>query len=550
MNDTRPDPDALLARVRSEDEQSRRARLKVFLGASAGVGKTYAMLVEAHERRRAGVDVIVGLVETHGRSETAVLLEGLDPMPRRSAEHRGALLTEFDLDTALARRPGLVLVDELAHTNAPGSRHRKRWQDVLELLDAGIDVYTTLNVQHVESLIDVVAQVTGVTVRETVPDSVLDRADEVELVDLPPDDLLQRLREGKVYVPEQAGRALEGFFRKGNLIALRELALRQTAQRVDAQMESYRRAAGIAEPWTVRERILVCIGDAARGLRLVRAARRIAVAMKAEWVVVHVETPGQLRESRADRDALVDVLGLAEDLGAETIILTGLRVADEVLHFARERHVSRIVVGRPRRLPWLAWWPGTLINQLARGTENIDLHVMSGEDAPSAPAARRPPAVPVRWREYAGALPVVAASTAIAWVMEGRFTLSNLSMVYLLGVTVTALAFGRGPAIFASVLSVALFDFCFVPPFFQFGVSDTQYLVTFLVMLVVAVVIGTLTARTRDQAQAARARAPHFSSVPVQPRLERRAYGAIARRVRGGAHPRGVRRACHGAAAW
>ena len=506
MPDSRPDPDALLARVRSEDEHSRRARLKIFFGASAGVGKTFAMLVEAHERRRDGADVVVGLVETHGRSETAALLNGLEQLPRLGVEHRGSTLPEFDLDAALARRPSLVLVDELAHTNVPGSRHRKRWQDVLELLDAGIDVYTTLNVQHVESLIDVVAQVTGVTVRETVPDSVLDRADEVELVDLPPDDLLQRMREGKVYMAEQAGRALEGFFRKGNLIALRELALRQTAQRVDAQMESYRRAAGIAEPWTVRERILVCIGDADRGVRLVRAARRMAVALKAEWIVVHVETPGQVRESRADRDALVDVLGLAEDLGAETAILTGLRVADELLHLARERHVSRIVVGKPRRARWFAWLPGTLANRLLQGGGTMDVHVLAGEDVAEAPAPRPQAPAPVQWRAYAGALPVAAVSTAIAWAMEGRFELSNLAMVYLLGVTVVAVAFGRGPAIFASVLSVGLFDFCFVPPYFQFGVSDTQYVVTFAVMLVVAVVIGTLTSRTRDQAQAARAR--------------------------------------------
>ena len=506
MPDTRPDPDALLARVHSEDEQSRRARLKVYFGASAGVGKTYAMLVEAHARRKSGADVVVGLVETHGRAETAALLEGLPQLPRRSAEHRGAVLAEFDLDAALARRPGLVLVDELAHTNAPGSRHRKRWQDVLELLDAGIDVCTTLNVQHVESLIDVVAQVTGVSVRETVPDSVLDRADEVELVDLPPDDLLQRLREGKVYTGEQAGRALEGFFRKGNLIALRELALRQTAQRVDAQMESYRRAAGIAEPWAVRERILVCVGEADRGLRLIRAARRFAVALKAEWIVAHVETPGQVRESRAERDALVDVLGLAEDLGAETVILAGLRVPDELLHFARDRHVSRVIVGKPRRAAWLAWWPGMLVSRLVRAGEELDVHVIAGDDGGDPPRRARAPATPPAWRGYLGVLPVVIASTLLAWVMQPHFSLGNLTMIYLLGVTVAAVAFGRGPAIFASVLSVIVFDVAFVPPRFQFAVADTEYLVTFAVMLVVAIVIGTLTARTRDQAQAARAR--------------------------------------------
>ncbi len=506
MTDSRPDPDALLARVRSEDEHSRRARLKIFFGACAGVGKTYAMLVEAHERRRAGTDVVVGLVETHGRPETGALLEGLEPLPRRSVEYRGATLAELDLDAALARRPALVLADELAHTNVPGSRHRKRWQDVLELLDAGIDVYTTLNVQHVESLIDVVAQVTGVTVRETVPDSVLDRADEIEVVDLPPDDLLQRLREGKVYVPEQAGRAMEGFFRKGNLIALRELALRQTAQRVDAQMETYRRAAGIAEPWAVRERILVCVGDAEHGLRLVRGARRMAAALKAEWIVAHVETPGQVRESRAQRDAVVDVLGLAEDLGAETRILTGLRVADELLHFARERHVSRVVLGQPRRLRWLSWLPWTLLNRLVRGAEAMDVHVLAGEEEGETLRRPRPAPTPVAWRGYLGAIPVVIACSLVAWAMDGRFSLPNLMMVYLLGVTVTAVAFGRGPAILTAVLGVAFFDFFFVPPRFALGVDDTEYAITFVVMLVIAIVIGTLAARTREQAHSARAR--------------------------------------------
>ncbi len=510
MSENRPDPDALLAQVRREDEQSRRARLKIFFGASAGVGKTYAMLVEAHEQRRAGRDVVAGVVETHGRAETSALLEGLESLPRVRREHRGAAIEEFDLDAALARKPGLLLLDELAHTNAPGSRHRKRWQDVEELLAAGIDVATTLNVQHVESLIDVVAQVTGITVRETIPDSILDRADEIELVDLPPDDLLQRLREGKVYLPDQAGRALEHFFRKGNLIALRELALRQTAQRVDAQMETYRRAAGIAEPWAVRERMLVCVGDAEQGLRLVRAARRMAVALKAEWIVAHVETPGQVRESRAQRDARVDLLGLAEDLGAETAILTGLRVADEILHFARERHVSRIVVGAPRRRFALSWLPGGLVFRVLRASDEFDVHVLAGGEEPSASAARLPaPAAAApsdAWRGYAGAAFVCGLCTLVAWPMYGWFELSNIVMIYLLGVTVVAGAFGRGPAIAASVLGVLMFDVCFVPPRFQLAVSDGQYLVTFGVMLVIAIVTGTLTARTRDQVQEARAR--------------------------------------------
>ena len=503
----RPNPDQLLERLREREAREKRAQLKIFLGASAGVGKTYAMLTEAHERRGAGVDVVVGLVETHGRRETEVLLQGLKVIPRVKREHRGTTLEEFDLDAALALHPQLLLLDELAHTNAPGSRHRRRWQDVEELLGAGIDVYTTLNVQHVESLIDVVAQITGVTVRETVPDSILDRADEVELVDLPPDDLLQRLREGKVYVSQQAEKALDRFFRKGNLIALRELALRQTAQRVDAQMESYRRAQGIAAPWAVRERVLVCIGDPDSGLRLVRAARRMVAALKAEWIVVHVQTPAQVRESSATRDHIVDVMGLAEELGAETVMLTGLRVSDELLAFARGRNVSRIVVGKPSRPAW-AFWPGSLVDALLRGSGDVDVYVLHGEEAvePARPAARPAPPAQGRWRGYVGAVFVTAVSSLVAWVMSRAFDPSNLVMVYLVGVVVVAGAFGRGPAIFTALLSVATFDFVFIPPRFTFAVGDTQYLFTFGVMLLVGATIGTLTARMREQAEAARGR--------------------------------------------
>ncbi|MEQ1833619.1 MAG: sensor histidine kinase KdpD, partial [Candidatus Eisenbacteria bacterium] len=470
-------------------------------------GKTYAMLTEAHERRRAGVDVVVGLVETHGRRETEALLEGLEQLPRRSSEHRGVTVPEFDLDAALARRPGLLLLDELAHTNAPGSRHAKRWQDVEELLAAGIDVATTLNVQHIESLIDVVAQITGVQVRETVPDTILDRADEIELVDLPPDDLLQRLRAGKVYVPAQIERALGGFFRKGTLIALRELALRQTAQRVDAQMESYRRAEGIAEPWAVRERILVCLGDPESGLRLVRAARRMAGALRAEWIVVHVETPGAVQQGDAHRDRMVDVMGLAEELGAEAVILNGLRVRDEILAFARARNVSRVVVGKPRRPRWATWWSGALVPALLHDSGDADVYVLRGDDASGTPERQAVPPAVVRWRGYAGTLPVLGAVTAVCALLHAYLDLSNLAMLYLLGVVVSAMAFGRGPAMLASLLAVAAFDFLFVPPRFTFQVSDTQYIVTFVVMLVVAAVIGTFTARLRDQAQDERQRA-------------------------------------------
>ena len=499
----RPTPEEFLARARAEEERLARAKLKIFFGACAGVGKTYAMLVEAHERKRAGVDVVVGLVETHRRPETAALLEGLEIIPRRPVEYRGTRLEEFDLDAALARRPGLLLLDELAHTNVPGSRHRKRWQDVEELLGAGIDVNTTLNVQHVESLVDVVADVTGVVMRESVPDSILERADEIELVDLPPDDLLQRLREGKVYVPDQAEWARENFFKKPTLTALRELALRQTAQRVDAQMEFYRRSEGIAKAWGVRERMLVCIGDPAQGVRLVRAARRLAGALRADWIVVHVETPGQLLESRADRDYLMGVLDFALELGAETQVLTGLRVRDEILAFARARNVSRIVIGQTQRPRWMELLRRTLASDLMHGG-NTDVWVIRGDEDPDRvePTAREDTSF--EWRGYPGTVLVVALCTAIAALMYRRFDLSNLAMVYLVGVVVSSMAFGRGPAIVASILGVVALDFFFVPPLYTFSVADTQYLVTFTVMLLVAVVIGTLTSRLRDQLAVAR----------------------------------------------
>ncbi len=508
MNEHRPDPDELLRRIREQEEREHRAKLKIFFGASAGVGKTYAMLVEAHERRRADVDAVVGVVETHGRPETAALLEGLESLPPRPVEYRGAVLREFDLDAALARRPGLLLLDELAHTNAPGSRHAKRWLDVEELLAAGIDVYTTLNVQHVESLYDVVAQITGVAVREIVPDSILERADEIELVDLPPDDLLQRLREGKVYIPEQAARAAEHFFKKGNLIALRELALRVTADRVDQQMESYRREHAIRDTWAVGGRILVGLGEPVAGLRLIRAASRMAARLQAEWLVVHVETPGEFTPTETARDPLVDLMGYAEELGAETAMLTGTRVAEQMLAYARERNVSRIIVGKPTRPRWLRLLRGSLVDALLAGSGEIDVFVMSGEseedERPPGPAPARP--LSLRASSYAQSLLAVALCTGIAWVVDLRLPPANLPMIYLLGIMAVAMRLGRGPAVMASIVSVAAFDFFFVPPKLAFHVHDTQYLLTFAGMLVVALVISTMASRLRRQADAARER--------------------------------------------
>jgi two-component system sensor histidine kinase KdpD len=506
MRDARPDPDEVLERVRAEEAHRARGKLKIFFGAAAGVGKTYAMLEAARARQTAAADVVIGWIETHGRAETDALLPGLERLAPRTEEYRGATLREFDLDAALARRPALILVDELAHTNAPGSRHAKRWQDVTELLGAGIDVYTTLNVQHIESLNDVVARVTGVPTRETVPDSILEEAAEVELVDLPPDDLIQRLKDGKVYFPAQAGEAVRKFFRKGNLIALRELALRTTAARVDAQMEVYRRDHAVPGIWPVAERILVCVSPSPLAARVVRAARRMAAGLHAEWVVVSVETPGRAQLPAVDRDRLVQTFRLAEQLGAETVTLTGHDVPAEVLTYARRRNVTRIVLGKPARPRWREALFGSVVNELVRQSGDIDVYVITGDrEGPQPPAAERP-APPGDWQGYIHAAGVVAGCTAVAWAMFPFFAPANLIMVYLLGTVLAAWRLGRGPSILVSVLSVAAFDFFFVPPYLDFAVSDTEYVVTFAGMLVVAVVISTLTGRVRAQAESARQR--------------------------------------------
>jgi len=505
MSDRRPDPEALLARLRDEAARAGRGKLKIFFGASPGVGKTYAMLEEARAKRREGVDVVIGIVETHGRPETAALLEGLDTLPRRAIEYRGITLHEFDLDAALARRPGLLLVDELAHTNAPGSRHARRSQDVEELLAAGINVYTTLNVQHLESLNDVVAQITGVQVRETVPDSILDQADEVELADLSAEDLLTRLREGRVYVPEQAARAVEQFFRKGNLIALRELALRRTAERVDAQMRGYMAEHGIRETWPAGERLLVCIGPNPQGARLVRAGKRMATSLKCEWVVLYVEAPGQ-RISAGDRDELVQNLQLAEQLGAQTMTVSGLNPAEEVLAYSRSHNITKIVLGKLTHSRWRDRLFGSMLDHVIRGSGDVDVYVITGEveDEP----VRRGPLVgrPSPVAEY-GRAAVIVALAALVGVPVMRFlSLTDVAMVFLLGVALVAYRYGRGPTIFASFLSIALFDFFFVPPRFTFAVSDVGYLLTFLVMLAIALLISALTLRVRAQAETARER--------------------------------------------
>jgi two-component system sensor histidine kinase KdpD len=508
----RPDPDALLARVTAQEQREARTRFKIFFGFAPGVGKTYRMLQVARDLVSEGVEVVVGAVETHGRYDTAGLMLGLELLPRRQLPYRGRVLEEFDLDAALARRPRLILVDELAHTNAPGSRHEKRWQDVLELLEAGIEVYTTLNVQHVETLNDVVAQITSVRVRETVPDSILDRADEIELVDLPPDELLQRLREGKVYLPDQAAVAREHFFKRGNLLALRELALRRMTERVDADVLAYRAEHGVDVPWRTSERILVCVGPSPDSARLVRAAARIAAGLRAPWVAASVEATTRAPLGDEDRARLESHLRLAESLGAEIARLAGVRVADAILEFARQRNVTRIVLGKPRYPRWRDRLRGSLIDEITRGSGEIEVNVVAGQDRE---AARRPaaPRAPRPAREYVRAAGAIAVTTCVAIAARRLVQLPDLEMLYLVGVMATALTTGRGPALVASALAVLSYDFFFVPPPYSLNVSDARYLLTFAMMFGVSVVIGTLTLRLREQQRAAVGRERHTAAL-------------------------------------
>ena len=517
MTPRRPDPDALLRRVQAVSDRARRGQLKVFLGASPGVGKTFTMLEAARAQRAGELDVVVGVVETHGRAETARLLEGLEVLPRKSLDYRGTVLEEFDLDGALARHPALLLVDELAHSNAPGSRHAKRWQDVEELLAAGINVYTAINIQHIESLNDVVASITGVKVRETIPDVVIERADEVELVDVSPDILQQRLREGKVYIPEQAGRAIERFFRKGNLIALRELALRRTAERVDAQMRGYMAEQGIRETWATGERLLVCVGPSAQAGRLVRATRRMAARAHAEWFAVHVESPRDQRLSPQEREDILRALELAEQLGGRAVTLSGQSVAEEILAYARERNITRIVTGKTRRQRWKERFGGALLDALVRGSGGIEILAITGAEEdegqprPAGPEPHRSPA-----REYLAAAGIVVVPTVVGILVRNAGVLVppiDAAMLYLLAVVVAASRFRRGPSLVASLVGIASFDYFFVHPFYTFSVADVRYVLTFGVMLVVALVMGNLTGRIRNQAEAARDREQRTSAL-------------------------------------
>ncbi|MCU6496474.1 two-component system sensor histidine kinase KdpD [Rugamonas sp. A1-17] len=526
----RPDPDALLAQVQAQDRKAARGKLRIYFGASAGVGKTYAMLAAARKLQAGGQPVLVGVIETHGRGETAAMLEGLDVLPLKQVAHRGKQIAEFDIDGALARRPPLILMDELAHSNAPGSRHPKRWQDVEELLDAGIDVLTTVNVQHLESLNDVVGGITGIRVGETVPDTVFDQADEVVLVDLPAEELLARLKAGKVYKEQQAERAARNFFRKGNLIALRELALRRTADRVEDDVRAYRVEQSIGDIWKTGAALLACVGPRAGGEHTVRSTARLASQLGTGWHAIYVETPALQRLPAARRERILRTLKLAGDLGAATAVLSGHDIARAAVDYARGHNLSKIVLGRAHP----TWpWRQPHIKRLARYAPDIDLVEIGASSKEAAAPARAgggyaandaanaanagtgagaadldpdgEPAALARKRAF-GYLAASGASLATALLatpLLAYLDLANIAMLFLLAVVLVAVRYGRGPSVLATCVSVACFDFFFVPPRFTFAVSDLQYLVTFVVMLAVGLITGHLTAGLRFQARVA-----------------------------------------------
>jgi two-component system, OmpR family, sensor histidine kinase KdpD len=523
-NELRPDPDLLLERVKRQEAAALRGKLRIYFGSSAGVGKTYAMLVAARKIKEEGRDVVIGLVETHGREETASLLEGLELLPPKSVSYRARQIDEFDLDAALERRPELMLVDELAHTNVQGQRHPKRWQDVEELLAAGIDVFTTLNVQHLESLNDVVGGITNIRVWETVPDTVFDAADEVVLVDIPADELLARLKAGKVYVPHQAERAANNFFRKGNLMALRELALRRTADRVEGDVQAYRVDKSIGSVWKTGSALLTCVGPDAGAERVVRAAARLASQLNTDWHAIYVETPALQRLAPARREKILATLHLAEELGAATAVIANPQVAESVVAYARSHNLAKLVIGRdPGRRLWP--WQRSSGQKLALLAPDIDLveigRAQGAAPKPDAEPVERPSPESTESSErrkakrlrYVWAVLACTLVTLISIPLAAHFDRSNIVAIFILTVVLIAVRFGRGPAAVAAVLSVGSFDFFFVPPRFSFAVSDVQYFLTFFIMLAVGLITGQLTAGLRFQARVASHREERAASL-------------------------------------
>jgi len=506
----RPSPEALLEAAKREE--SRVGKLRIFVGAAPGVGKTYAMLETARARERDGYDIVVGVVETHGRKETEALLVGLETIPRKRIDYKGRLLDEMDLDAIITRRPQIALVDELAHTNAPGSRHPKRYLDVEEILNSGIDVYTTVNIQHIESLNDVVAQITRVRVRETVPDEIFDRAEAVELVDLTPSDLIQRLKEGKVYIPQQAERALEHFFSPANLTALRELALRRTAERVDEQLLAEMQAKAIPGPWAAGERFLVCISEDPRAAGLVRATKRLADRLHAPWTAIYIETGRSAQLSDEERDRIADTLRLAMNLGGETVTIPGgaRRVADDVIAYARANNITQIVIGKSNRSRWFEILHGSVVHDLVRRAGSISVHVIAGEelegDRISKKTVRTAPQALDPW-PYILSVVAVAVSLGIAETVEPFFGLENVVLVFMTGIVAIAARFGLWPSILASVVASLCYNFFFLPPIYTFTIADPNNALAFFFFIVMAIIVSNVAARVREQAVTAMARA-------------------------------------------
>ena len=488
-------------------ESDRAGKLKIFVGAAPGVGKTYEMLQSAHARLKAGVDVVVGAVETHGRVETEALLGGLEVLPRKRLSYKDQTLEEMDLDALIARRPQIALVDELAHTNAPGSRHPKRYLDVEELLSHGIDVYTAVNIQHIESLNDVVAQITHVRVRETVPDSVFDRADAIELIDLTPDDLIQRLKEGKVYVPKQAERALEHYFSPGNLTALRELALRRTADRVDEQLLTHMQANAIAGPWAAGERILVCLSEDSRAAGLVRTTKRLADRLHAPWTAISIETRRSLQLTDEQRDRLADTMRLAEALGGEALTIPGVgrRIADDIIHFAQANNVTQVIIGKSTRSWLFERIRGSVVHDLVRRAGNISVNIIAGDEqgvvkTPMQTAARPEPFDP---KPYLMALLVVAVGLGAAELIHPWFGIENVDLVFLTAVVGVAVRYGLWPSLLASVAASLCYNFFFLPPVYTFTITDPTNVAAFFFFMLIAILVSNVAARVRAQADTA-----------------------------------------------
>lgn len=503
MIESRPDPEKILLRVQDEERKERQGKLKIYLGAAPGVGKTYQMLRDAFAQRNKGLDVVIGVAESHGREEINCMIKDFETLPRQVINYHDNKLFDFDIDAALKRNPGLILIDEMAHTNVPGQRHTKRWQDIKELLDRGINVYTTLNVQHIESLNDDVAQIIQAPVKETVPDFMIDRADAIELVDIPPEELLKRLQEGKIYIAEQAELAVDHYFRIGNLIALRALALRTTAQRVGAQVLSYRHDKNISQIWPTKEKILVCVGSGIESLKLIRAARRMATSLQAEWMAVCVDVPS-FKYSEELKNKAIENLRFAQQMGAETRVLSGVDIVKVVMNFAHEQNVTQIMVWKTIRTRPRDLFFRHLADEIVRYSGEIDVYIMTGTREKKPPIKEAAVKSKISWKTYGIALSIIAFATLINAILYPYLASTNLIMVYLLSIVIVSLYGQQGPSLVASFLSILAFDFFFIPPRYNFSLIDIEYIFTLVVMLIVSQIISNLTIISRRQADVAR----------------------------------------------